>query len=129
LKSKERVNDGKIINKIYITSKDNRRLFEIGREIDVSDQYIYNKTNHVIKDSEGNEISDKNIFYDNGRILKYIEFVSKYLIYPTNGKSFTKYNIDTIQLNSVLLSNEKTLDDAVGEILKNIFESNSYLFI
>ena len=131
LKRIENINQGNIINRVYIMSEDNRKLFEIARDIDVSDQYTFDKTEDIIKDKDGKEVSDKNIFYSRGKVLKRIQFLTQYKIFPNNGKAFVKYNIDREALNSVLLQekNSETLENAVRHIIQDIFESDNYLFI
>jgi hypothetical protein len=53
-------------------SEDNRELFEIARDIDVSNEYIFDKSENVIKNKDGKEVDDKTIFYSRGKVLKRI---------------------------------------------------------
>lgn len=131
LKRIENVNEGNIINRIYIMSEDNRKLFEIARDIDVSDQYTFDKAEEIIKDKNGNTVEDKNILYSRGKVLKRVQFLTQYKIFPTNGKAFIKYNIDKNALESVLLKGKtsETSENAVRHIIQDIFESDNYLFI
>lgn len=130
----ENVNKGKVVNRVYIMSDDNRKLFEISRDLDVSDQYTFDKSENIIKDREGNKVDDKNIFEYRGKILKRVQFLTQYKIFPTNGKAFIKYNIDRNALQEVLLldddpKNSETVENAIKNIIQDIFESDSYLFI
>jgi hypothetical protein len=77
-------------------SDDNRKLFEIGRYLDVSDQYKYDSENETILTKDGELVLDNNLYYSkkDKKILKYVEFLTKSQISPTTGKRFIKYNIN-----------------------------------
>lgn len=126
LKRIEDINEGKVMKRVYIMSEDNRKLFEIGRYLDVSDQYKYDSTREVILNTDGEIVNNSNLYYSNRdkKILKYVEFLTKSYISPTNGKRFIKYNIDKEALKEVGLS-----QDSIGKIVTDIFKSDSYLFI
>lgn len=126
LKRIEDIKEGKVVKRVYIMSDDNRKLFEIGRYLDVSDQYKYDSENETILTKDGELVLDNSLYYSkkDKRILKYVEFLTKSQISPTTGKRFIKYNINKEALKQVELPG-----DSISQIVSDIFKSNSYLFI
>lgn len=88
----------KVINKIYAVTKDNIRLFEIGREVVVSD-IIWDPKQKVFTDLQGKKISNQSKYRRHGdKVLEYIEFISKHnaVEKAKNGAyvNFELYNIN-----------------------------------
>lgn len=121
----------KIINRVYYMSDSNIKQFEIGRDIDVSDELYWDADTKSFKYKKDDQVeTERNLFVDpeSGKVLEYIEFVVKSEIKPKAGKSFIKYNVDRKALSKVLLPNEKQ-SNALSNIISDLYRSDSFLLI
>lgn len=125
----------KVVNRVYYMDNNNVEQFEIGRDIDVSDEIYYDKNTSSYKYiSTGEVVTDRKLFREGttedgkDRILEYVEFLLKSEIKPKNKNSFTKYNIDQAKLKRVLMSDEK-LTNSISKIVHSLYLSDSFLMI
>lgn len=127
-------NGGKIVNRVYYIDNNNIKKFEIGRDIDVSNEIYYDKDTNSYKSIDTNEVITERKFFlepsedGNNRVLEYVEFLIKSEIKPKKKDSFTKYNIDQTKLNKVLLKNEK-LNNALTNVIESLYKSDSFLIL
>lgn len=130
-------NDGNIIAyKVYAISKDNVRLFEIGREILDSGVQYNPSSNTYIKD--GKTVKNQKIYRRNkeGKVYRYIEFVSNNIVYDTNNGNDTKYQLYNINRNNIaeaLAINGKSkkelnieVSNYISDLLSDIYNSDSF---
>lgn len=85
------------VNKVYAVTKDNIRLFEVGREIVRDDVVWDNKQHQFIKD--GKKVKNQNVYRRDGdRVIQYIEFISKHQVNEVHKDgsiiSYELYNIN-----------------------------------
>lgn len=134
-----------VLNKVYLIDDSGRKLIEIGREIDVTDQIEYDSAKKIFIDKttkkeipikKKSNPDGRSLFIDGDRIVEYFEFLTEYSI-KTEGKSYTKYCINQDNLKRVLLPKEEeidsdlqiVLDRELSEIINNLYKSNSFLAI
>lgn len=144
VKVNKNTDSSKVINRVYYIDNNNIRQFEIGRDLDVTDEIYYDEDTRSYKSIATNEvITGRKLFREideNGqvKILEYIEFLLKNEIKPKKGHSFTKYNIDQVKLNKVLLNsiNPKTkketpekFSNALTNVIESLYKSDSFLMI
>lgn len=126
---KEKTNDPKVINRVYYIDNNNIKHFEIGRDIDVSDEIYYDVDTNSFKNKvSGEVVTDRKLFREGDKILEYVEFLIKQEIKPKNKHKFTKYTIDQHRLNRVLLKGEK-INNATTNIIDDLYHSDSFLII
>lgn len=128
ISDKERGNS-KVLNRIYLINDDNLNQFEIGREIDVSDEitYDYSKKKFFnIKTKE--EVKDRKLYLDGDKVVEYFEFITQNRIVPKEDISFKRYNINQESLKRVLLPKE-TLEQQISKIIEDFYNSDSFLMI
>lgn len=147
-------NSPTVVNRIYAITKDNVRLFEIGREI-VRDDIVWdNKKEAFVKG--GKKVENQNTYRRDGdRVLQYIEFVSKHRVdeIAEDGSiiSYDLYNINRSAIKQCLeqkqysdaeltytnaeghtskLTPEQKFDQEVNQyisrLLGNIYKSDEY---
>ena len=144
VKVNKNTDSSNVMNRVYYIDNNNIRQFEIGRDLDVSDEIYYDEDTKSYKSITTNEvITGRRLFREideNGqiRVLEYVEFLLKNEIKPKRGQSFIKYNIDQAKLNRVLLKsinpkNQQETPEKFGNALTNIIESlyksDSFLMI
>lgn len=144
VKVNKNTDSSKVMNRVYYIDNNNIRQFEIGRDLDVSDEIYYDEDTRSYKSISTNEvITGRKLFREtdeNGqiKILEYVEFLLKSEIKPKRGHSFIKYNIDQNKLNKVLLRsvNPKTKQEtsekfgnALTNIIESLYKSDSFLMI
>lgn len=122
-------------NKVYAITKDNRILFEVGRDIP-RDDLFYDESRNKYFDSEGNEVDDQNLrLGDDNKVLEYVEFISNYTISEKHrtGKinQFQLYKIDREKIKKVLVNNnpetfEKDVNYFISGKLSEIYKTDSY---
>lgn len=137
--SKDNLNEPVVKYSKFATTKDNIKLFEVGRYItrpgySLMDGNYYNK--------EGDEVSGKFKLDSNGvTVLEYVEFLTTNVIKETETDSddeivvnkFERYNLDLEKLKEVFVldpKNEGTLEQQmnqyVGKILKDLYQSREF---
>lgn len=147
-------NSPTVVNRIYAITRDNVRLFEIGREI-VRDDIVWdNKKEAFVKG--GKKVENQNTYRRDGdRVLQYIEFVSKHRVdeIAEDGSiiSYDLYNINRSAIKQCLeqkqysdaeltytnaeghtskLTPEQKFDQEVNQyisrLLGNIYKSDEY---
>ena len=74
----------------------NINQFEIGREIDVSDEVKYDSNTEKFYNRKTNEeITNRNLYLDDDeKVVEYFEFITQNKIVPNEDVSFIKYNIN-----------------------------------
>lgn len=87
----------KVVNRIYATTADNVRLFEVGREI-INESVVWdNDQNCFVRN--GKKVDNQKNFRRRGNdVIEYIEFISKHEVTETfekgTKKTYTLYNIN-----------------------------------
>lgn len=139
----------KVVSRVYFINKNNEKQFEIGRYIYADDviydsqngQYKYKEDSKEHKQGEIVENRELKIDKKSGRVVEYIEFVSRYEIKPKKGNSYIKYNFNTKNFSRCCLDEEKfyinskgnqrknSISSIIGQHIYNIFKSKSFLFI
>ena len=126
---KEKVKDSKVVNRVYYLDNNNIKQFEIGRDIDVSNEIYYDKDTDSYKYISNDEVvTNRKIFREGDKVLEYIEFLIKQKIKPKNKNTFTKYTIDQNRLSKALLEKEK-INNATTNIVNDLYHSDSFLII
>ena len=119
-----------------------RNTFEIGREIDVTDEiefdrnkkvFIDKKTKKEVPLKKKSNPDGRSLYIDGDKIVEYFEFLTRYSIKDRN-KTYTKYCIDQENLKKVLLPKEETseeelLTEQLNEIINKLYKSDSFLAI
>ena len=119
------------IQRVFYMDDDNIEQFEIGRNINVSEEIYYDNetSSYKYRGSDKTVEKERKLFKDSeNNVWEYIEFVSKYNISPVKGSSFIKYEINQDNINKVLL-NKETVDDVIADIVDQMYHSQSYLLI
>ena len=144
VKVNKKTDSSKVQNRVYYVDNNNIRQFEIGRDLDVSDEIYYDQDTGSYKSITTNEIiTGRKLFREtdnkgNTKILEYVEFLLKSEIKPKRGNSFVKYNIDQVKLNKVLLRNinpksgketQEKFSNALTNIIESLYKSDSFLML
>lgn len=129
-----------VVNRIYTTTDDNVRLFEVGREI-VNTEVTYNSKKKRFE-KNGKKVQHQNNFRRLGnQVLEYVEFVSQHSV-KEGASEYTLYNINRnniIRCFPQLEYNEKELngktseqrfssdiDNFVSKLLSDIYNSDDF---
>lgn len=117
-------------NVVYVTTKDNRKLFEVGRYI-VRPEIDYDQKTKIFR-LDGKEISSENLRVgDDGKVLEYVEFISQYRVRAQNrnGKvnQYTLYKVDKEAIRMGLINpTDNDINLYISNRLTDIFNSDSY---
>lgn len=125
--------------KVYYMTKDNQELFQIGKDI-VRADLRYDETERVFKDKDtGTVVDNPNLINgDNGEVLEYIEFISRYNVAQRDSKgkytNFQLYKIDESKIRTTLVRREGQSEESfdtdvrnfIADRLKSIYKSDSY---
>ena len=103
----------KVVNRIYATTKDNIRMFEVGREV-INNNVVWDSTQKCFVQN-GKRVDNQKKFRRNGNdVLEYIEFISSHEVTETfaNGvkKTYTLYNINRSAIQKCLEYKDKYSD-------------------
>lgn len=92
-----------IRHRVYATTKDNVRLFEIGRQI-VNDDVEYDEENKVFRDKNTKELVKHQDNYSvdvDGKVIEFVQFLFKREVNETRGKKRTKFNLYNINRDAL----------------------------
>ena len=121
---KESIEQGEFVHKVFVT-KDNIKLFEIGREIIVNDiSYKDGK----FYDSKGDQVKG-NYSWDGKNVWEYVEFIENAQSPLQNGKNFKFYNINQNKLRKVFKGDNNSFREFTAKLIKDIYNSDSYELI
>lgn len=124
---------------VYYMTKDNQELFKIGKDV-VRPDLRYDETERVFKDKDtGNIVDNPNLINgDNGEVLEYIEFISRYTVSQRDSKgkytNFQLYKVDEEKIRTALVRHEGQTEESfstdvrnfIADRLKAIYKSDSY---
>ena len=138
ISEKERGNS-KVVNRVYLINDDSQNQFEIGRELDVSDEIKFDTDSKKFIDRKTNEeVTGRKLYLDeNDKVVEYFEFITQSKIIPNEGTSFIRYNINQENLKKVLLPSKDStgriipedanLNNSISKIINDFYQSDSFL--
>ena len=139
--SEEERGNSKVVNRVYLINNDSQNQFEIGRELDVSDEIKYDETSKKFLDIKTNkEVTGRKLYLDeDDKVVEYFEFITQSKIIPNEGTSFIRYNINQENLKKVLLPSEDSngkllpadvnLNNSISKIINDFYQSDSFLMV
>lgn len=103
-----------IIHKVYNATKDNIKLFEIGREI-LREDVFYNKSIKKFVNKKGQVLQNQSRFsrYGEDKVLEYIEFISNNQVTEVRERTFKYdlYNINRDNIKKIFVKREYTTEE------------------
>lgn len=122
--------NGQLIHNIFVTTEDNIKLFQIGRELK---REGYTFQNDKFYNEKGEQVVGE-FSFDGENVWEYIEFVENSQASLENGKNFRFYNINQDKLRRAFIPSDKSkfedeLREFTGRIVKSIYNSDSYEII
>ena len=126
-------------DEVFFMTRDNQKLFQVGKDI-VRNDIRYDEDSNSFRYKESESIVDNpNLRVgDNGEVLEYIEFISKYTVRQRDSKgkyySFQLYKIDEDKIRQSLYrrpdqsenSFNNDVKNFISSRLKEIYKSDSY---
>lgn len=121
----------KILNRVYVTNKDNIRLFEVGRDI-INPNIDYDPKQKKFVNKDGVVVKNQKKYRRLGesKVTEYVEFVHKNEVIE-DGKKYIVYDIDRNALKKVFAvenqeKSEEEINAYISKLLSKIYKSQGH---